>query len=671
MKHKIKLLSALLLTAVTVSSMSFLSFADEYDDEQSNNQSNYEDDSQSYGETYTDYLALEQDDSVGLTYAFGFSSPEHFTITASNKGIVSFDKEENYIKGIAPGQTTLTAKSNIDGGDTYILYVSVTAKQAQGQTYKSNYYMSEGESDSVENVFGLYDSTAYDYSSSNSSVATASLAQGAVFAHRAGSCTLTATSKYAGGDTYIVNLTVGGSSYNYTNKNVSVPKGDIVYLSDYVDGYGTDYDWYCDDTSIATVNSSGDAKGKAKGTVYIYAEDKYSNTAYKFKVTVTNSSSSSSSSSSAKNISYKYSYDIYLSKNDTVDLDEYLLSSSANNYTWVVDDTSVANVNKSSGVVTAKGNGTTYIAAKRSNDNVRFKINVAGSYSTDELSLKVGESADLSDALSGRASNYSCTSNATKVVSVNGLEITAKSQGKTYLIIKNKSNDEIIQIMVSVSGTALTTQKVVEKTTETTTREVEQKTTKAPVQSSKKNDVAFGDISHRDWAVEAINHMAELGFINGRSKYVFAPDDSCSKADFSIVLVKLLGFENNETSGNFADVNSSDYFAKYVAVVKERDMGAGVNNNNFYPRNAITREEIMYMVFRGLENAGVHLNPDTSVLDKYTDSANISEQYRIAVAALINEDIVSGTSATTIDPKATITRAQMAVLLDNVYDELD
>ena len=74
----------------------------------------------------------------------------------------------------------------------------------------------------------------------------------------------------------------------------------------------------------------------------------------------------------------------------------------------------------------------------------------------------------------------------------------------------------------------------------------------------------------------------------------------------------------------------------------------------------------MYMVYKGLELKGWSLDTDTSALAAYSDSGKISGEYKTAVAALLNDGIISGVSDTEIDPKATITRAQMAVLLNNL-----
>jgi hypothetical protein len=164
--------------------------------------------------------------------------------------------------------------------------------------------------------------------------------------------------------------------------------------------------------------------------------------------------------------------------------------------------------------------------------------------------------------------------------------------------------------------------------------------------------------------------MASKGFIVGRNASTFAPDDTCTRADFTIVLVKMLGL-NVAANGNYSDVESGAYYYNYVSTARLNGIEAGVSNDKFRPTDSITREEIMVMVYKGLAEAGIQMNIDQRCLSNYSDGEKVTAEYRDAVAALINLGAVSGDSATTISPKKNITRAQMAVLLDNVYSVLN
>ena len=132
------------------------------------------------------------------------------------------------------------------------------------------------------------------------------------------------------------------------------------------------------------------------------------------------------------------------------------------------------------------------------------------------------------------------------------------------------------------------------------------------------------------------------------------------------MLVKTLGLTGS-TADNFDDVNPGSYYADALAIAKSTGIATGYGDGNFGPDNTITRQDMMVLVANALEFAGIELNTDTSVLDSYADASQIAEYARPYVAALVNLGLASGTGDG-IEPTALITRAQMSVLIANVYD---
>ena len=255
------------------------------------------------------------------------------------------------------------------------------------------------------------------------------------------------------------------------------------------------------------------------------------------------------------------------------------------------------------------------------------------------------------------------------------------SNGTSYIICDG--NRESIQIIVKVSGTVsnnvsknTTTNKTnstsKNNTTNATNKTEEKKETAPSTPVVTNTSATFNDISERAWAVPAIEKMASKNFIVGKEKGKFAPDEKCTRADFTIVPTKMLGVDNETPdSSAYSDVDSEAYFSKYVGVAKKLNITAGESNNNFFPKNNITREEVMAMVYKALAYKGVSMNNDTSILNSYVDASQIAPEYKEAVAGLLSIKAVNGTSDNTIDPKASITRAQMAVLMNNFYGKIE
>ena len=237
----------------------------------------------------------------------------------------------------------------------------------------------------------------------------------------------------------------------------------------------------------------------------------------------------------------------------------------------------------------------------------------------------------------------------------------------------------------SSSGVA-SGQKTTEKDTEETTRRTTERPTEvatiagpevvvqgpngevviAPPVNNVNANVNFADISTRPWAVDSINKLAKLGVVNGVSDSAFAPDAYSKRADFVVMLSKTLGLSGYATE-NFSDVAGSKYYYNAVGLAYEAGIVNGYGDGTFGPEKNLTREEMMVLVAQTLKFLGVDTTTNLSVLDQFADKDSVSSWAASSVAYLVSAGIVSGTG-NNIEPGVAITRAQMAVMMSNVYD---
>ena len=177
------------------------------------------------------------------------------------------------------------------------------------------------------------------------------------------------------------------------------------------------------------------------------------------------------------------------------------------------------------------------------------------------------------------------------------------------------------------------------------------------------SDDGFIDIGDYGWAKDSINSLAKDGIIKGTSKNTFSPSANITRADFAILLVRAFKLEG-EGKDNFADVSGADYFAKELAIAKENGIVGGIGDNKYAPRNTITREDMMVIVYRALRKLGYELKDgDVTV----PDFDSVSDYAKEAVKALMANSLVNGKNGY-IDPKANTTRAEVAVLLKRILD---
>ncbi|MBQ7053861.1 MAG: S-layer homology domain-containing protein [Oscillospiraceae bacterium] len=174
----------------------------------------------------------------------------------------------------------------------------------------------------------------------------------------------------------------------------------------------------------------------------------------------------------------------------------------------------------------------------------------------------------------------------------------------------------------------------------------------------------FTDLTSYAWAEDAINALAEAGIIKGTSASTYSPAANITRADFALLLVRAFKLESDNAE-NFADVSASDYFAQELAIARNTGIVSGIGENKFAPRNTITRQDMMVIVYRALQKTG----GGSGVYDEpqYEDYATVAEYAKPAVTALIGTGIVNGKSGL-IAPTDYTTRAEVAVLLKRILD---
>ena len=174
----------------------------------------------------------------------------------------------------------------------------------------------------------------------------------------------------------------------------------------------------------------------------------------------------------------------------------------------------------------------------------------------------------------------------------------------------------------------------------------------------------FIDLGNHAWAKDAINSLADEGIIKGTSENTFSPAANITRADFTILLVRAFKLESENTE-NFADVAESDYFAKELAIARNTGIVNGIGDNKYAPRNTITRQDMMTIVYRAITALEVEFESYDE--PQYEDFANVAEYAKDAVKTLVGAGLVNGKSGK-IAPSDYTTRAEVAVLLKRILD---
>ncbi|NLY43286.1 MAG: hypothetical protein GX066_04815 [Clostridiaceae bacterium] len=179
----------------------------------------------------------------------------------------------------------------------------------------------------------------------------------------------------------------------------------------------------------------------------------------------------------------------------------------------------------------------------------------------------------------------------------------------------------------------------------------------------------FNDLSGYDWAKDEINYLAQKGIIRGTSNTTFSPQLNIKRADFIVLLVRMLGLTSN-VDDNFSDVQPDKYYYNEIGIAKKLGLISGIGNNKFNPEESITRQDMFVIAYRVIKDKGLFEDGiDIQVLNKFDDRDLIADYAKTALATFVEHELVKG-SDNRINPNQYTTRAETAVFIYRLYEYL-
>ncbi len=185
---------------------------------------------------------------------------------------------------------------------------------------------------------------------------------------------------------------------------------------------------------------------------------------------------------------------------------------------------------------------------------------------------------------------------------------------------------------------------------------------------------AFTDIQQH-WAKPYIEFMSSKAIVKGKAKGIFAPEDRVTRAEFTTMLVRLLGLEQNGKSGMgsvlpFTDVSEKDWFYEAVKTAYNFELAKG-RGDKFDPQGLVTREEMVALITRAasIKNKSAFIDSIEidALLSVFKDKNSISDWAKTDISVALKLGLVHGMSPDEFAPKATATRAQAAAAMYNLY----
>ena len=150
-------------------------------------------------------------------------------------------------------------------------------------------------------------------------------------------------------------------------------------------------------------------------------------------------------------------------------------------------------------------------------------------------------------------------------------------------------------------------------------------------------------------------HIAYLG---GYGNGLFGPNDNMTRAQVAQMFYNLLLEKDIPVTTSFSDVPTDAWYAKAVNTLASLGIIKGIGNDQFAPNRTITRAEFTVIAMR-------FANVSATVTNPFSDIAS-SDWYYTAVTSAVSYGWITGYSDGTFKPMATITRAEVATIVNRM-----
>jgi hypothetical protein len=177
---------------------------------------------------------------------------------------------------------------------------------------------------------------------------------------------------------------------------------------------------------------------------------------------------------------------------------------------------------------------------------------------------------------------------------------------------------------------------------------------------------AFADMPD-NWSTAALNKAVDNDLLKGYEvgdKKLIRAENPLTRAEMAAVVNRAFGATVSSKLKGVTDVSSTAWFAEDMA--KAVKMGTFALDTKMRPNDNITRQEAFAVLARAFKATSTDVNH--KALDKFLDKANISTWALYDLCGMAEAGYIQGFNGN-LQPKANITRAEFAVVMDNLVKQ--
>lgn len=178
----------------------------------------------------------------------------------------------------------------------------------------------------------------------------------------------------------------------------------------------------------------------------------------------------------------------------------------------------------------------------------------------------------------------------------------------------------------------------------------------------------YTDVTESNWYYDAVTWADGRGIIDSASQSTFGASLPMSRGMTAMLLYRLEDSPSNVRTTSFMDVGTD--YEEAVSWAASCGLMSGYGNNRFGPNDTLTREQMAAVLYRYARYKGIDTSRRTDI-SRYSDAKSVSGYAFEPICWANCEGLITGTSATTLSPSKTITRAEAAAIFMRFYNRFD
>ncbi len=198
------------------------------------------------------------------------------------------------------------------------------------------------------------------------------------------------------------------------------------------------------------------------------------------------------------------------------------------------------------------------------------------------------------------------------------------------------------------------------------TEEISQK----KIEMMQEEVVNFIDVNPNRWYAKSIAYVTKKRLMEGVAYNRFAPNANATRAMSVQILYNLAGRPQSESIYLFEDVERTVWYKNAIDWAVGNKIAAGINKTMFQPNDNITREQMVTILYNFARARGIDVSTSAE-LNGYKDAHDISSWASIPMKWAVTNGIFKGMEDNTLRPKAIITRAEIASILQRYTEKTD